>query len=229
MKYQPPFQGIKMQLIFSNKYKLWGRLNTCDELVMGEIERSYHRLNLKPGDVVLDVGANIGAFSVYAAKKGCQVYAFEPDAENYEVLLENTKSYTSIVPFREALVGTHEKEIEFFTNDSGRNKGLHSLVVQRGRGSHTVPANNFSDVVSQLLPNKIKMDTEGGEVSMLLGRPIHSCVKAIALEIHLQRKEWRYDQMPRLIKELHQQFPICVVKPTIDEKNRATLGVFHRE
>lgn len=38
----------------------------------------------------VDVGANIGLYSVLAAKKGCQVVAVEPAEETYRLLLENT-------------------------------------------------------------------------------------------------------------------------------------------
>jgi FkbM family methyltransferase len=45
---------------------------------------------LGPEDVLWDVGANVGLFSLYAAKfRGCEVVAFEPESQNYALLLEN--------------------------------------------------------------------------------------------------------------------------------------------
>jgi FkbM family methyltransferase len=45
---------------------------------------------LQPTDVLYDVGANVGMYSIYAAKfRKCKVYAFEPEAQNYALLLEN--------------------------------------------------------------------------------------------------------------------------------------------
>ena len=43
-------------------------------------------------DVLFDVGANIGIYSVYAALKGLKVFAFEPESLNYAELniLSNT-------------------------------------------------------------------------------------------------------------------------------------------
>ena len=35
-------------------------------------------VSILPGDIVLDVGANIGVFTLFAAKQGAQVYAYEP-------------------------------------------------------------------------------------------------------------------------------------------------------
>jgi len=42
------------------------------------------------GEVVFDVGANVGGYTVLSAKhKGVKVYAFEPESENYALLVQN--------------------------------------------------------------------------------------------------------------------------------------------
>jgi len=41
-------------------------------------------------DVYWDIGANVGLYAVYAAKfRGCQTVAFEPESQNYALLVEN--------------------------------------------------------------------------------------------------------------------------------------------
>ena len=46
--------------------------------------------SLKEGSVVWDIGANIGLYSCYAAKKkNCKVFAFEPSIFNLELLARN--------------------------------------------------------------------------------------------------------------------------------------------
>lgn len=46
--------------------------------------------SLQEGDVLVDVGANIGVYSLYAAKKRfCRVFAFEPESQNYAALNYN--------------------------------------------------------------------------------------------------------------------------------------------
>lgn len=43
-----------------------------------------------PGDVLFDVGANVGMYTVWAAKtRGARVYAFEPESQNFSVLNVN--------------------------------------------------------------------------------------------------------------------------------------------
>jgi FkbM family methyltransferase len=43
-----------------------------------------------PGDVLVDIGANVGMYSIWAAKtRGTRVFAFEPEAQNYALLNRN--------------------------------------------------------------------------------------------------------------------------------------------
>ena len=41
------------------------------------------------GEVLFDIGANIGLYSLYAAKKGVRVVSFEPESQNYALLNKN--------------------------------------------------------------------------------------------------------------------------------------------
>jgi FkbM family methyltransferase len=45
--------------------------------------------NMAPGDVLYDIGANIGLYSLYAAARGVRVYAFEPESLNFARLNRN--------------------------------------------------------------------------------------------------------------------------------------------
>lgn len=46
--------------------------------------------SINQNDCLWDVGANVGLYSLYAAKfRKCRVYAFEPESQNFAVLVEN--------------------------------------------------------------------------------------------------------------------------------------------
>lgn len=45
--------------------------------------------SMQAGDVLYDVGANVGGYTVLAAKRGVKVFAFEPESENYALLCRN--------------------------------------------------------------------------------------------------------------------------------------------
>ena len=48
-------------------------------------------ISVSPGDIILDVGANIGVFSLCAAKQGARVFAFEPMPSTFAVLELNLR------------------------------------------------------------------------------------------------------------------------------------------
>lgn len=46
--------------------------------------------SIQEGEILVDVGANVGIYTLYAAmKRFCQVYAFEPESQNYAALNYN--------------------------------------------------------------------------------------------------------------------------------------------
>src|SRR6056300_720880 len=47
--------------------------------------------SIAPGEVVFDVGANVGMYSMMLASRGATVYAFEPDFLNYACLNRNIR------------------------------------------------------------------------------------------------------------------------------------------
>jgi FkbM family methyltransferase len=50
-------------------------------------------VSISSGDVVVDIGANIGVFALYAAKQGAQLYAYEPMPPTYAVLQQNVQAH----------------------------------------------------------------------------------------------------------------------------------------
>jgi FkbM family methyltransferase len=58
-------------------------------LLTKEVETIEWLDSLKQDDVLYDIGANIGVYSIYAGKNGHQVFAFEPGASNYSILNTN--------------------------------------------------------------------------------------------------------------------------------------------
>jgi tRNA A58 N-methylase Trm61 len=66
-------------------------------------EYGFKSLNFSPGDVVVDIGANVGVVSIYLAKKhpDIQVYSFEAHPINYKNLLQNIElnNVSNIKPF----------------------------------------------------------------------------------------------------------------------------------
>ena len=89
---------------------------------------------LKKGDTVLDIGANIGYFTlIYANQVGNngKVYAFEPSPQNYSLLNKNitANGYKNVVVEQKA-VSDQSSPIQFYL--SLRNNGQHSFFNTHG-------------------------------------------------------------------------------------------------
>jgi len=96
-----------------NGLQLLVRARTGDFLVVDEIFihkiYDYALLRLSKGDIVIDVGAHIGVFTLAAALRGASVLSLEPDPENFELLQENIRfnGYSERVhAYRFAVAGT---------------------------------------------------------------------------------------------------------------------------
>jgi FkbM family methyltransferase len=144
---------------------------------------------LKPGMNVIDIGANIGLYSILADKAitpGGQVWAFEPSAESYERLLRNLllNQAASVRPLKMALAGTPggnlvlKREPGF--RDGDRYLAAHNGVLpvsdQIGDSGdiENVPVDTLDHYFEFLAdaPPKfdfLKMDIEGGEYSVFQG------------------------------------------------------------
>lgn len=127
---------------------------------------------LGASDRLVDIGANIGVFSVLAARQGVPVIAIEPDASNRRLLLRNI-SHVSGAPVSVRPVAVSD-EIGFVTLYGG-GQGA-SLV--RGWGgiestyAHVVEGTTIDAIFEHVPPEErvfVKLDVEGHEWSAIEG------------------------------------------------------------
>lgn len=82
---QPNIRAEDLTWLTPNSHVAW-RVNTLQT----KEPDTYAWVNsMGPGDVLFDVGANIGQYSLLAAKRGVTVHAFEPEAQNFALLIRN--------------------------------------------------------------------------------------------------------------------------------------------
>ncbi len=111
-------QGVRMHLHFDSEL---ARLIYCDDFESRE--RLFVNAFLRPGDVFVDVGANIGLFSLLAAHRvgdSGVVYAFEPAGKTFHRLRENTNlnRFSNVQCFQLAL-SDEAGEFPFYTSEDG--------------------------------------------------------------------------------------------------------------
>lgn len=137
-------------------------------------ESAVFQKELKVGDTVLDVGANIGYFTLLASllvgPTGV-VYAFEPDPENFQLLIKNISlnGFENVVAVNQA-VGAKSGFVKLFTDEA--NKGDHRTFDSgEGRPSKQVAITALDDFFAKR--NKtvdfLKMDIQGFEYQALQG------------------------------------------------------------
>jgi FkbM family methyltransferase len=128
----------------------------------------------RPGSVVIDIGANIGYYTLLFAKAvgpTGKVFAFEPDHDNFHLLNENIRvnGYENVVPVQAAVSDSNEC-IQLYRNDANRMDhrtyapGISWIPV-------TVDATRLDDYVKLggLSVDLIKMDIQGSEPAALKG------------------------------------------------------------
>jgi FkbM family methyltransferase len=143
----------------------------------------YFLKNIKPGDTVIDVGANLGYFTVlagYLVGSNGKVIAYEAAKENCDLIQENISlNYINDrVEIRNRAVYSQNKTISFFETETFKGNGSikkHDKNYFDFFGSehikeNMVPAECLDNYVEELPFIKIiKIDIEGGEYHALLG------------------------------------------------------------
>jgi len=127
---------------------------------------------LSPDDkVILDAGANIGIFSLYALQSGAErVICVEPSPGNVACIEKNLKEFlqtkrAQIIPKG---VWSHETVLRFSTRNQN-NPGGHHIDES---GDLEVPVTSIDQIVKQLQLDRldyIKMDVEGSELKAIEG------------------------------------------------------------
>jgi FkbM family methyltransferase len=135
-----------------------------------------HRLGLKPGGILLDIGANIGWYSIVLAKESkLTVYAFEPHPFNFSMLKENIRinqlEHIHAFPYA---IADREGRMKLHIYKS-YNMGRHSLVDHGKTGRYhevdTVSIDSFmkKNALDLQPVEMIKIDIEGFEMAALRG------------------------------------------------------------
>lgn len=151
----------------------------------------YHRTYTKhfalpAGSVVVDVGANVGVFSLFAARKARVVYALEPSSRNFALLCANTASAENIVPLNmacaaqdgEASLDVSSNPVSFSLSVGGASKHHETVGVISLASLFERYKIDFCDF--------LKLDCEGSEFDIILDSEpaLIRRAKRIVMEYH---------------------------------------------
>ena len=190
---------------------LYTRRNRSDFHMIDEIwafrKYDYFGYRVNPGDVVLDIGANIGTFSVYAARVcgASRVLSFEPFPDNYKMLTRNVEQnhLNMVTCVNQAVAGNRgPRTLRLDSADSGS----HSLVVGSSEHNVQVECCTLEDVFQRFSLTKIdylKMDCEGAEYEILENATSRiQQIGRISMETHTI-SDRKAEDLERLLRKHH--------------------------
>jgi FkbM family methyltransferase len=166
-------------------------LTIFDEIFL---QRDYTRyFDVEPGDVVVDVGANVGIFAAYALNRGCRrVVCVEPLPANIEAIEQNAarNGFENLVIEKGALDGRRGTAKLYVTDeDSGGNLLFDHNVDGQLQTYVEVPTLTLDDLFERHDLDGVdflKLDCEGSEGLVFADPPRDrmSRVRRIAMEFH---------------------------------------------
>lgn len=139
-----------------------------------KFETEIFQKTVRAGNVVVDLGANIGYYTLIAARlvgNSGKVFAFEPDPENFALLKKNVEAngYTNVVLVEKAVADVSGRTTLFFFSESKGGSMIHD--APGSSGSILVETVTLDDFFKSFRGDihVIKMDVEGAERKVLRG------------------------------------------------------------
>lgn len=153
------------------------------KIVENEIEAyKFDIIDFKEGDIIIDIGANIGITSIYLAKKYpfVKIYSFEPVKQNYDNLLKNIELNNidkNIIKAHNMAVTKDGRDVNlsiplFNTGASNIYNNNHGRISNININVKSITLN---DIFSKYNINKcklLKIDCEGSEYEILYNTDI---------------------------------------------------------
>ena len=200
----------KNDVIFETRsgLKIKIRVNSTDLMALTHVwmiqEYSDDDFPISNDDVIIDVGAHIGLFALFASQfcKNGKIFCYEPIKENYKILIENIEMNQIQNIFPNNLAVTKEtSRAKIFLND---DQSGHSMFIQN-KNFVEVDSKSLSDI---FIDNGIKecdflkLDCEGAEYEIVESLPsdLFTKINKTAIEYHM------VDTKPELLEQLINKF-----------------------
>lgn len=164
------------QRMYPTTFERWLYLRMHRWRLMGAEERAFLQQAIRPGMRVLDIGSNLGLYSVLVARltgESGRVICFEPDAQLHAALqrnlaangLDHVETYPVALSFAPGTLEFHRSVI----NSGDNHLGTESSALFRRR--ITIPVVRLDDHLPGLGLDLVKLDVQGWELNVLRGMP----------------------------------------------------------
>lgn len=201
---QFPWGGKIILYSTPNRFTLW-RVET---LLSKEPATIEWLCDIKQDEILLDVGANVGMYSIFAAVcQGATVIAFEPESQNYAQLNRNIYLNSMQDKVRAFCLGCSDESgfQPLYLSGFQTGSSCHSIGEEVGFNLQPRPSpfiqGSFSVTIDEAvfsgsipIPNHIKIDVDGFEHKVLKGATItlaHQDVRSVLVELNPHLQEHR--------------------------------------
>ena len=134
------------------------------------------------GEVLYDVGANIGVYSLYAAKRNTQVFSFEPSPFNFSTLSRNIvlnnlssniSAFCAALSDQTILDRLHMSSVQAGAAHTGFQKAINEfglpLKAVHEQATLGFRMDDFISLFKAPVPHHIKIDVDGAEALVVSG------------------------------------------------------------
>ncbi len=189
-----------------NSFVLW----RAQTILTKEPSTAAWIAGMKSGEVLLDIGANVGGYSLLAAiTRNVKVYSIEPESQNFNILCTNIKLNELSGVVNPYPIGITDKDgIDYlYISDLRAGGSCHSVgedlgfdlkkkkSVQFKQGIYSTTVDEFVSNVIGDIPDYIKIDVDGLEHKIISGA--HTTLsspklKSLSIEINtnLEEHQW---------------------------------------
>lgn len=160
----------------------------------------YGKLEINPGDTVIDLGANIGSFTIAAGIMGAKkIVSVEPHPDTLTLLknnIETNKDYFTepVTLFEGAVMGNGESKAPLYICNDPYGSGSHTLVLNtndnpEGFKNIEVAVTSLDELIKNTIGDEgmidfLKLDIEGAEYEVLMTCQNLKRIRQISLEWH---------------------------------------------
>jgi FkbM family methyltransferase len=165
---------------------------SCAKIIMRQIntERIYDKfLKDKKNMTILDIGANVGLFSLYAKDSASRLISIEPTPSHHTLFEKICGKYENIELVKAAL-SNKDEDIDFYICDY--NSTCNSLIKGDRRESNVVTVNGltFESLLNRCNLDHVdfcKIDIEGSEMIAITEetlKPVYDKIDRMFIEVH---------------------------------------------
>lgn len=170
---------------------IWHRDCRGDRLAVRDTAAMFRKGAARPGDVCLDLGAHIGAFTFRALAAGAaSVIAVEPMPDNLELFRRNIGSDPRVLLLAGAVTANLIGREQLWTA-SEKATDSHTMLATRGRTAIDVDTFSLTELCEEHFPTFVKIDVEGSEYDIDIPESVTPSVQRLFVEYHFKRKGHR--------------------------------------